>query len=137
MAGMPQFYAPHPIRTQRFDINSAAVKETMAIATPCELKYFAVTIDNTDAGGATITLNKIAAGGSSSSVVATLTIPAANRQGYMFYEIPSTHVTFVPGDRVSVEVTAESVGASAYAYGMVVVQQTGEAFANLTYAVAA
>lgn len=110
-----------------FDINSAADKATFyAGAISGEVVAIEIIPLSTDAGGATIKFDKVQHDGTrGDGDVGEITVPAADSQYNGLIEFKNG-VSFVGGERIVVQVTAESVSACADARARIWFRPTGQ-----------
>jgi hypothetical protein len=94
-----------------FDIQTTGDKAHFAPLVRVAVHAIGVVPLGTDAGGATIKVDKALVGARGDGDVGILTIPAANKQFVCQYEEVATPVILEPGDVAVFEVTAEGVSA--------------------------
>lgn len=95
-----------------FDVNTAAVKDTIRFSHPAKILAAGLIILGADAGGATVKISKAAAGATitASGNVATITIPASNVKGTMIYKnLQDSGIELSGATEVQIEVTSEGV----------------------------
>ncbi len=99
----------------QFDVNTAADKVIFTVPFDCRVRNLSLTIEGTDAGGATVKFDKRPTAGSDTGRgdgdVGTITIPASDQEGKVLEEVPTSNIKLKRGEQVVVEVTAESVTA--------------------------
>jgi len=118
----------------RFDVNSAAVKETVAVPFKCRIYRAQVTMGTADTGGFTIKFNKVTKLGGATGVgdCGIIVVPASSCIGKCYYDVAERGDILYEGDTVQMEITAEGAGASTYAYATLVVDYIPEVEGNST-----
>lgn len=123
--------------TAQVDLNATGDKATINAPMFKTILYqVGVLCTTTDAGGATVKFDRrILAGsdtGRGDGDAGVVTIPASNQQGKFLVDTAFRGLIIQPGDQIIMEVTAEGVSASAFAFGAVWLQYLPENIGNLS-----